>query len=86
MPKRVLQGIVINDKNDKTISVKVERKVKHPIYKKTIRLTKKYAVHDERNYFKIGDSVKLIENKPISKTKKWQVVYPEGISPEEATN
>ncbi len=75
MPRRVLQGTVVSDANEKTITVRVERKVAHPVYKKTIRRSKKYAVHDEKNQFKVGDKVQIIESAPISKTKCWQVVY-----------
>lgn len=75
MPRRVLQGIVVSDGNEKTITVRVERRVSHPVYKKTIRRSKKYAVHDEKNQFKVGDKVEIIESAPISKTKCWQVVY-----------
>jgi small subunit ribosomal protein S17 len=73
MPKRILQGTVISDKADKTISVLVERRYKHPTYKKYITKTKKYSVHDANNTHKIGDIVEIIEHKPISKTKKWIV-------------
>lgn len=75
MPRRVLQGTVVSDANEKTITVRVERKVAHPVYKKTIRRSKKYAVHDEKNQFKVGDKVQIIESAPVSKTKRWQVVY-----------
>ncbi len=75
MPKRILQGVVVSDKADKTVSVLVERRYTHPIYKKTVRSSKKYAAHDEQNKFKIGDVVKIIESRPISKSKKWTVVY-----------
>ena len=74
MPKRVLQGVVISNKADKTISVLVERRIMHPVYKKYIKRTKKYAAHDEKNSCKIGQIVKIQENKPISKTKKWIIV------------
>ena len=74
MPKRVLKRLVISDKADKTITVLVNRKVKHPVYKKYITRSKKYSVHDEKNKFKIGQSVTIQENKPISKTKKWVVI------------
>ncbi len=75
MPRRVLQGTVVSDANEKTVTVRVDRKVAHPIYKKTIRRSKKYAAHDEKNQFKVGDKVQIIESAPISKTKRWQVVY-----------
>ena len=73
MPKRVLSGVVVSDKVDKTITVLVSRKVKHPVYKKYIKKSKKYHAHDETNKFKIGQTVNIQENKPISKTKKWIV-------------
>lgn len=74
MPKRILQGVVVSDKTDKTVTVSVERKFLHPLYKKTVRTSKKYAAHDENNQFKTGDTVRIEESKPISKTKKWVVV------------
>lgn len=74
MPKKVLQGVVVSDKADKTVTVKVERLVSHPVYKKFVRVSKKYAAHDENNVHKIGDKVKIIESKPISKSKRWVVV------------
>lgn len=74
MPKRILQGVVVSDKADKTITVRVERRLTHPLYKKTIRTSKKYAVHDETNRFKVGDEVRIIESRPISKSKRWAVV------------
>ncbi|MDR2667325.1 MAG: 30S ribosomal protein S17 [Holosporales bacterium] len=73
MPRRVLHGVVVSSKCDKTVHVKVEKRVMHPIYKKYVKLHKKYAVHDECNGCKVGDSVKIIESKPISKTKKWEI-------------
>ena len=75
MPRRVLQGIVVSDANDKTVTVRVTRRVSHPIYKKTIERSKKYAAHDEKNQFKVGDKVQIIESAPISKSKRWKVVY-----------
>jgi len=74
MPRRILQGVVISDKMDKTIVVKVERRVMHPIFKKFIRKSKKYAAHDENNQFKVGDVVRIAECKPISKSKTWEVL------------
>jgi small subunit ribosomal protein S17 len=74
MPRRVLQGTVVSDKGDKTITVLVERRVMHPIYKKYIRKSKKYAAHDELNASKIGDTVSIIECAPISKRKRWTLV------------
>lgn len=77
MPRRVLQGQVVSDKCDKTVIVSVESKVKHPIYKKYIRRSKKYAAHDAANQFKTGDSISIIETRPISKRKTWAVLAPE---------
>jgi small subunit ribosomal protein S17 len=77
MPKRILQGVVVSDKQDKTVVVKVERRFKHPLYKKFIKRSKKYAAHDENNQFKTGDAVKIVETKPISKNKSWEVVTEE---------
>ncbi len=74
MPKRILIGTVTSDKTDKTVTVLVERKVKHPLYGKIIRRSKKYHAHDEANTFKIGDTVRIEETRPISKTKTWQVI------------
>ena len=74
MPKRVLKGVVVSDKMDKTITVLVSRKVMHPVYKKYIKKSKKYSVHDQENKHKNGELVNIQENKPISKTKKWIVV------------
>ena len=74
MPKRILQGVVVRDKMDKTVVVKVERRVMHPIYKKFIRRSKKYSAHDELNQFKIGDVVRIRECRPLSKTKSWEVL------------
>lgn len=73
MPKRILIGTVTSDKTDKTVTVLVERKVKHPLYGKIIRRSKKYHAHDEANEYKIGDVVRIEETKPISKTKTWAV-------------
>jgi small subunit ribosomal protein S17 len=74
MPRRIMQGVVISDKMDKTIVVKIERKIKHPLYKKYIRRTKKYAAHDEANVAKIGDIVRIQECRPLSKRKHWEVL------------
>jgi len=74
MPRRVLQGTVVSDKGDKTITILVERRVMHPVYKKYIRTSKKYAAHDEQNRCKVGDLVSIIECRPISKRKRWTVV------------
>jgi len=74
MPKRVLTGLVVSDKGDKTIVVNVERKVKHPLYGKIIRRSKKYHAHDEANEYKQGEVVRIEETAPISKLKTWKVV------------
>jgi small subunit ribosomal protein S17 len=71
MPKRVLQGTVVSDKNDKTVVVRVERRFTHPLFKKTVRRSKKYQAHDENNQFKVGDTVFIQESAPISKDKAW---------------
>ena len=80
MPKRLLQGVVVSDKQDKTIVVKVERRFTHPVMKKTVRMSKKYKAHDEANACKVGDSVSIEESKPISKDKKWVVISNESQS------
>jgi small subunit ribosomal protein S17 len=74
MPKRLLQGIVVSDKADKTVVVDVERRFTHPLLKKTVRRTKKYQAHDPENRFKVGDRVTIEESRPISRTKRWVVV------------
>ena len=74
MPKKILNGVVISNKPNKTITVLVERKYSHPILKKVIKVQKKYSAHDEDNKFKIGDKVSIIESKPFSKNKKFQVM------------
>ena len=74
MPKRILQGIVVSDVQDKTIVVRVERRVMHPIYKKFITRSKKYAAHDEENKFHTGDAVQIEECRPLSKRKSWMVL------------
>jgi len=74
MPKRVLKGTVISSKSDKTIVVNVERRVRHPLYKKTITLSNKFHAHDEKNEYKDGDKVSIIECRPISKKKSWTVI------------
>jgi small subunit ribosomal protein S17 len=74
MPKRVLQGVVVSDKNTKTVVVNVERRFTHPVMKKTVRRSKKYHAHDEKGEFKAGDVVRIRECKPISKLKCWEVV------------
>ncbi len=74
MPKRILQGVVVSDKNDKTIVVKVERRLRHPVFKKTVRVSKKYHAHDEKNEAKTGEIVRIEESKPLSKQKRWTLV------------
>ncbi len=74
MPRRTLQGVVVGDKADKTVTVLVERRVMHPMYKKIIKRSKRYHAHDEANHYKVGDSVRIRECRPISKTKSWEVV------------
>ena len=74
MPKRILTGTVTSDKNEQTITVSVERRFKHPLLQKTVRKSKKYRAHDAANKFKVGDTVRIEECAPISKTKRWTVV------------
>ncbi len=74
MPKRMLQGTVVSDKQDKTVIVRVERRFTHPVLKKTVRRSKKYHAHDETNQYAVGDIVWLEEHRPISKLKRWTVV------------
>ncbi|OSM02457.1 30S ribosomal protein S17 [Magnetofaba australis] len=74
MPKRIMQGVVVSDKMDKTVVVKVERKVRHPLYGKIVRLSKKYKAHDEENQYKSGDVVNIRESRSLSKDKNWEVV------------
>ena len=85
MPKRILTGTVVSDKNDKTIVVLVERKVKHPLYGKIIRRTKKYHAHDEKNVVKEGQVVRIEECAPISKNKTWRLVADAAVAPVAAT-
>ena len=75
MPKRVMQGVVVSDKNDQTVIVRVERMVKHPIYKKFIRRSKRFHAHDPENKHKIGDIVRIQECRPLSKLKRWEVLF-----------
>jgi small subunit ribosomal protein S17 len=77
MPRRILQGVVVSDKNEKTVVVQVERRLTHPVLKKTVRLTKKYHAHDENGRFKEGDVVRIEECPPISKKKRWKVLEQE---------
>ena len=74
MPKRILQGTVVSDKNDKTVVVRVERRFTHPVMQKTVRMSKKYKAHDENNAHKVGDQVFIQESKPISRDKRWVVL------------
>ncbi len=74
MPRRILQGVVVSDKGDKTVVVRVERTFLHPLLQKTLRRSKKYHAHDEENQFKVGDKVRIRECPPRSKLKRWEVV------------
>ena len=73
MPKRILEGVVVSDKGEKTVVVKVERTLLHPVLKKIVRLSKKYHAHDETNEYTVGDVVRIEETRPMSKTKTWIV-------------
>jgi small subunit ribosomal protein S17 len=77
MPRRVLQGVVVSDKADKTVTVLVERRLMHPLYKKFIKRSKRYHAHDEANTAKTGDIVRIRECRPISKTKSWEILADE---------
>jgi len=77
MPKRMLQGTVVSDKQDKTVIVRVERRFTHPVLKKTVRRSKKYHAHDDTNEYGVGDIVWIEEHRPISKLKRWKVVQGE---------
>ena len=74
MPRRIMQGVVVSDKMEKTLVVNVERKFPHPLYKKYIKRSKRYHVHDGDNQFKVGDIVNIQECRPLSKTKRWEVI------------
>ncbi|MBF9044925.1 30S ribosomal protein S17 [Rhodobacterales bacterium HKCCE4037] len=74
MPKRILTGTVTSDANEQTVTVSVERRFKHPVMQKTIRKSKKYRAHDPENTFKVGDTVRIQECAPVSKTKRWEVI------------
>ncbi|MCH6586704.1 MAG: 30S ribosomal protein S17 [Proteobacteria bacterium] len=80
MPRRVLQGVVVSDKADKTVTVLVKRRVMHPLYKKIIRRSKKYRAHDEDNRCKVGDLVQIQECRPIAKSKSWRVIDADAAS------
>ena len=84
MPKRTLQGVVVSDKQDKTVIVRVERRFTHPVMKKTVRRSKKFHAHDEKNEFSVGDIVWIEEHKPISKLKRWAVIRGEKRAKTEA--
>ena len=83
MPKRVLEGVVVSDKQNKTVTVLVERRFTHPLLRKTVRRSKKYHAHDENNACKVGDLVRIEEHKPISKTKSWVVLGETSAPPKE---
>ena len=85
MPKRILTGTVVSDKGDKTVVVNVERKVKHPLYGKIIRRSKKYHAHDENNEISMGETVRIEETRPISKLKTWKVLERVGAAAGVAT-
>ena len=74
MPKRMLEGVVVSDKQDKTVVVRVERRFTHPVMKKTVRRTKKYYAHDEKNEYSVGDVVRIEERRPLSRLKRWEVI------------
>tara|TARA_R110002072_G_scaffold24600_5_gene83478 strand:- start:223 stop:453 length:231 start_codon:yes stop_codon:yes gene_type:complete len=74
MPKRILTGVVTSNQNEQTVTVSVERRFKHPLLQKTVRKSKKYRAHDEKNTFNVGDQVRIIECAPKSKTKRWEVI------------
>ena len=78
MPKRILEGLVVSDKGDKTIVVKVERTILHPVMKKTVRTSKRYHAHDEANTYKSGERARIVECAPKSKLKRWELVTDEG--------
>lgn len=75
MPRRVLEGVVVSNASQQTVVVRVEDRVQHPIYRKYIMRSKKYAAHDPQEEFKMGDVIRIIESRPLSKTKKWHVIY-----------
>ena len=74
MPKRMLEGVVVSDKQDKTVVVRVERRFTHPVLKKTVRRSKKYYAHDEKNEYSVGDVVRIEERRPLSRLKRWEVI------------
>ena len=77
MPKRTLHGVVVSDKQDKTVVVRVDRRFAHPMLQKTVRRSKKYHAHDEKNEFSVGDMVWIEERRPLSKLKRWEVIQGE---------
>ena len=74
MPKRILKGVVTSNQNEQTVTVSVERRFTHPVLKKTIRKSKKYRAHDEKNTYNVGDKVRIVECAPRSKTKRWEIL------------
>ncbi len=78
MPKRILKGTVVSNKNSKTVTVRVERSFRHPVYEKVLTRSKKYAAHDEKSFYKVGDVVTIQESRPFSKTKTFEVLYGAG--------
>ncbi len=84
MPKRILEGVVVSDKGDKTVVVRVERTFLHPVLKKTVRRSKKYHAHDEANAYKAGEACRIVECAPKSKLKTWEVLGKEGAAADEA--
>ncbi|MCH9824169.1 MULTISPECIES: 30S ribosomal protein S17 [Lentibacter] len=74
MPKRILTGVVTSNQNEQTVTVSVERRFTHPVLKKTIRKSKKYRAHDEKNAYNVGDQVRIVECAPRSKTKRWEIL------------
>lgn len=85
MPRRILEGQVVSDKNHKTVTVLVERRYRHPVYKKYVKRTDKYAAHDENNQFKVGDKVQIMECRPISRSKRWTVLVDGQVQMEPST-
>ena len=75
MPRRIMHGTVVSNAGDKTVIVRVERRLMHPVYKKYIRRSKKYAVHDADNRCRLGEAVRIRESRPLSKTKRWEVIF-----------
>jgi len=74
MPKRIITGVVTSNQNEQTVTVSVERRFTHPVLKKTIRKSKKYRAHDEKNAYNVGDQVRIVECAPRSKTKRWEIL------------